>query len=266
MQDLSAVILAGGRGTRLGGDFGYIPKPLVRIGPFPILLHIVSIYLRAGVRKFVVCSGYKSDLLRDYLKKTSSESTDVDFVFKTGDFPDLLGNVDFSKIPETFLISLLDTGLDTTTSGRLAQAMQVIEDDTFLCTYGDGVARLEINEVLEFHEGNGFDITLTAFHPPSRFGEVSLGENGRVTSFREKQLSSALVNGGFFVINRSVRAFLEAELPLELGLLTSCAQNGSLGAFVSKGFWQTMDTPREVELLNSLYVRGKAPWIYNETH
>jgi glucose-1-phosphate cytidylyltransferase len=258
---LTCVILAGGRGTRLGSAFDFIPKPLVRVGPYPIILHIISIYFRAGVNQFLVCTGFKSKEIESYFEEISVGKSGDTFLLQTEMFPKLFSKANTSNSDVKISVRLLSTGLESTTAGRVKQALEHIDTDQFLCTYGDGLAKIDISDVFDVHNRNSFEVTMAAFHPPSRFGEVTINETGRVLSFREKQLSSVLVNGGFFVMESRVKYQINPNLSLEEGLLTSCANNGTLGAFVSKDFWQMMDTPREVEILNRLYLMSEVPWL-----
>lgn len=160
-----------------------------------------------------------------------------------------------------FTVTVIDTGERTLTGGRLAQVKHLINHDRFLCAYGDGVTSQNINEVIMFHEQQKVLGTLTAFHPPSRFGEVEVDKNGRAISFKEKPLGSSFVNGGFFVFERGVFELLDSDVSLEDGLLSKLARDNQLAAFQSNSFWQMMDTPREVQILNELYSSGAAPWI-----
>ena len=175
-----------------------------------------------------------------------------------------LGDITLKKLGiqgKDFQVTVIDTGEHTLTGGRLAQVRHLIGRSTFLCTYGDGVTNLDINEVISFHKKQGVLGTLTAFHPPSRFGEVEVDKSGRAISFKEKPLGSSFVNGGFFVFESEIFDILDSGLSLEEGLLTKLAESNQLAAFESNCYWQMMDTPREVQILNELYSAGEAPWI-----
>jgi glucose-1-phosphate cytidylyltransferase len=261
LDEITCVILAGGRGTRLGTAYDSIPKPLVRIGPYPILMHIISIYYRSGVRKFLVCTGFKSHSFSEYFDSITRSKAGDSYVLRPQMCPELFPNYTWAEGRSDFFVELLDTGIESTTANRVRQAMERISTRQFFCTYGDGVAKIDIRKLFNFHFTEDFEITISAFHPPSRFGELVLDKSGRVLSFKEKQLSSVLVNGGFLVMNSNLHHKIDINLSLEEGLLSSCAQEGKLGAYVSNDFWQMMDTPREVELLQNRFLKSDAPWL-----
>lgn len=263
-KSIPVVILAGGLGTRLGESSDRTPKPLVRIGNYPILLHIISGYLKYGYTSFIICAGYKAGEFKRYFSELDLEMNNQFFSFKnairTG--RDLLpGTNDLRINSSEFEVAVIDTGLETTTAGRIAKIRSLVSSDYFLCTYGDGVSSLNINELVKYHLSGSALATLTAFHPPSRFGEIDIDNNGCVTSFREKQLTASYVNGGFFVFDKSVFDLIDPELSLEEGLLSKLSAEGKLRAYLSEDYWQMMDTPREVELLNKQIQQGSAPWL-----
>lgn len=257
---LPVILLAGGKGTRLGHSFDLMPKPLVKIGPYPVIMHIIAIYYRAGCRDFFVCMGFRANYFLKFFDEVCVHKSENTFEVSPLAFPKLFGPF-ITKFSKPFTVTLLDTGLDDTTSSRLKQALSVIESQRVLCTYGDGLARIDINDLISHHEYLGVDVTLTAFNPPSRFGEIIVESNGRVVNFEEKQLSRSLVNGGFFVMERTVEEDLDPNTSLESGLLSSYCLKGKLGAYIPGTYWQMMDTPREVEILNEVFVSGRAPWI-----
>ena len=261
---LPVVIFAGGLGTRLGDSSLTTPKPLVKVGPFPILMHIISIYIRSGHNNFVVCAGYKAFEIKQYFQTLDLAHGNPTFRFSNNRIRVELGIASLEELGiqgMDFTIKVVDTGEQTLTGGRLAQVKHLLNQDRFLCTYGDGVTDQSINEVIAFHEKQGVLGTLTAFHPPSRFGEVEVDQYGRANSFQEKPLGSSFVNGGFFVFERGIFDLLDPNMSLEEGLLSRLALNSQLAAFESSGFWQMMDTPREVQILNELYTSGNAPWL-----
>ena len=261
------VIFAGGLGTRLGGDFSSIPKPLVHVGPFPVLLHIIFSYLNEGFSRFIVCTGYKSSEFQTYFSTLSLRSPYAGFKISDLGVEQINKSVDFrdlGALTHPFSVEFVDTGINTLTGGRLAQIENLISTDIFLCTYGDGLTNQSIHEVINFHKNTGSLATLTAFHPPSRFGEVEIDENGFVISFQEKPLSKSFVNGGFFVFSKDVFAHLDKRASLEEGLLSHLSRMKVLSAFRSEACWQMMDTPREVNILNELYYSGKAFWLQDK--
>jgi glucose-1-phosphate cytidylyltransferase len=265
-SSLPVVILAGGMGTRLGQESLLIPKPLVRIGTHPILLHIMAKYIHLGHSNFIICAGYKADQLKNYFKDFGSNFVDPTYaislksgsveLWKSSAIEDSLG-----LLGKEFQVEIVDTGLNSTTAERLMRISSRIKGDKFLCTYGDGVTSQNLNEVLQHHDKHDLMATLTAFHPPSRFGEIDVDERSLVTSFQEKPLGKSYVNGGFFVFSSDVFSVIDPNKSLEEGLLAKLADLNQLTAFKSEAFWQMMDTPREVELLNHLYSQGNAPWL-----
>lgn len=236
----------------------------MKIGPFPILMHVISLYLKAGHSDFIICGGYKVDEIRKYFVNFSIHHSTSKINFSSGKISSLNESAPFDVLGDIkwdFNVVIVDTGLSTLTGGRLAQVRSFIRGDRFLCAYGDGVTNQDINEVVSFHIKEGKLGTLTAFHPPSRFGEVQISDSGIVSSFKEKPLSSSYVNAGFFVFETSVFDVLDPKTSLEDGLLTQLAASGQLAGFKSERFWQMMDTPREMQILNDLYESGNAPWL-----
>lgn len=264
LTPLPVVILAGGLGTRLGQESDRTPKPLVRIGPHPILAHIISMYVNQGHNEFIICAGFKADQIKEYFSNFTNNysSPRITFHQNTQDVKYLSDDEDILGLGSgNWNVTVVDTGLDTTTAGRLSKVAKLIDSDTFLCTYGDGVSDLDINEVIAFHHKSKTLGTLTAFHPPSRFGEIDVASDGKVIRFQEKPLTATYVNGGFFVFNAQVLQEIDSQLTLEEGLLSQLTMKSELSAFLSNSYWQMMDTPREVEILNHMYSEGKAPWI-----
>jgi glucose-1-phosphate cytidylyltransferase len=264
---LPVVIFAGGLGTRLGNSSLSTPKPLVKIGEFPILMHILSIYIKNGHNNFIICAGYKAVEIKKYFQNFDLAHSNPTFRFLNNKMNTEfggLGSLEQLRIQGLdFTVKVVDTGELTLTGGRLLQIKELITHDRFLCTYGDGVTNQDINEVIKFHKNQGLLGTLTAFHPPSRFGEVEVDKNRRAISFREKPLGSSLVNGGYFVFERGIFDILDSNSSLEEGLLTRLTESNQLAAFESNSFWQMMDTPRDIQILNELFNSGSAPWIVN---
>lgn len=251
-----AVILCGGLGTRLREETEFKPKPMVAIGDKPILWHIMSHYRAHGVRDFVLCLGYKGEVIRDYFLNYRNYSNDVHIDLANGAVTAL------SEEKTDWRITLVDTGATALTGTRVKRAAKFIKGDKFFVTYGDGVSNIDIGKLLEFHNAEGKKATVTAVRPPSRFGELLLDE-GVVRSFVEKpQTGAGWINGGFFVFNTdAVRALPDNDdLSLERDVLEQMAADRQLSVFKHAGFWQCMDTYREMQILNDMWASGTAPW------
>ena len=253
---MKVVILAGGLGTRLREETEYRPKPMVEIGGRPILWHIMKIYAAHGQTDFVVCLGYKGDVIRDYF---------LNYEMRNRDFTITLGAHDVQTYGDHhergWRITLAETGQSTMTGGRLRRVAQYIGDDAFMATYGDGVADVDVTRLLAFHRSRGKLATVTGVRPSSRYGELQV-HDGVVKVFREKpQVEEGYINGGFFVFEPRVLEMIERdEETLEGGLLVRLAERGELAVYQHEGFWQCMDTYRETEMLNELWRGNKAPW------
>lgn len=253
---MKVVILCGGLGTRLREETEYRPKPMVPIGGRPILWHIMKTYAHYGHREFILCLGYKGDVIKEYFRNYNWNTSDV--TLKLGPKPQVVYHNRHDE--EDWTVTLLDTGMSTQTGGRLQRALAHIKDDTFLFTYGDGVINSDINRSIEFHRQHGKVATLTAVTPAGRFGELAL-DGQSVTAFREKPDHGILISGGYFVMNRRIGEYLSGDAcVLERAPLEQLAGQGELQAFRHEGFWQCMDTFREQELLNKLWESGNAPW------
>ena len=257
VRDLSVVILCGGLGTRLREETEFKPKPMVTIGGRPILWHIMKHYRHFDARNFVLCLGYRGDVIRDFFLNYPIYNTDFAVDLATGNVETLSNGCQ-----EDWRVVLADTGEETLTGGRIRRALKYIQGDTFLATYGDGVSDIDIDRLLAHHRASGRLATVTAVRPSSRFGELSI--NGDVvTNFREKpQVDDGWINGGFFVFDK--RAFerigINESVSLEEGVLETLAQEGQLGVYQHAGFWQSMDTFREMQLLNEMWDVDNAPW------
>ena len=256
LSNCQAIILAGGMGTRLSEETAVRPKPMVEIGGRPILWHIMKIYSHFGVNKFIVALGYKGQVIKEYFLNYCARQSDIEVHVPTG-------RVTFRQSPEErWTINLVDTGIPTQTGGRLARLRPYVYDDPFfLVTYGDGVADLNMHEQVEQYLSRGCPCMLTAVRPPSRFGALDI-DGDLVRSFQEKpQTGEGWINGGFFIFSRRLFDFLEDDdTVLEKTPLESLALKGELGVYAHQGFWQPMDTLRDVRLLNELWDRGEAPW------
>jgi glucose-1-phosphate cytidylyltransferase len=253
---VKAVILAGGRGSRIAEESVVRPKPLVEIGGRPIIWHIMKLYEHFGVSEFVICAGYKGYLLKDYFANLALHNSDVTF-----DMSD--GSVEYhGAAPSSWRVTVADTGIDTMTAGRVRRIAEYLDDDEpFFLTYGDGVADVDIDAVLALHRAEQPLVTMTAVRPPARFGTLDL-DGARVRAIFEKLPAHAgLVNGGFFVCERSLVDEIDGDRAVwETDVLRPLAERGQLGAYVHDGFWQPMDTVFEREQLEQLWADGAAPW------
>jgi glucose-1-phosphate cytidylyltransferase len=253
---MKAVILAGGLGSRLSEETGLRPKPMVEIGGKPILWHIMKIYAAGGVNEFVICCGYKGYLIKEYFANYFLHMSDVTF--------DMAHNTMevHQKKAEPWRVTLVDTGDSSMTGGRLKRvAAFVAGDDAFCCTYGDGVADVDIGALIAFHRRHGRLATVTAVQPPGRYGALDL-DGSRVRGFVEKPRGDGgLINGGFFVLSpRCLERIAGDATTWEAEPLSSLAAEGQLMAYPHTGFWQPMDTLREKNLLEELWASGRAPW------
>jgi glucose-1-phosphate cytidylyltransferase len=256
-RDIPVVILAGGLGTRLREETEYRPKPMVKIGDQPILWHIMKTYAHFGFKHFIICLGYKGESIREYF---------FDYALNTGDVALDLGKRTQVHMGNTFdqvdwQVILADTGATTMTGGRIRRIRDYIKTDRFLMTYGDGVADVNLDELLETHQKMGKTATMTAVRPTSRFGEVAV-ESGLVVRFQEKAvLDETWINGGFFVFEKKIFDYLDDDRTvLEQEPLRRLAEQRQLAVHHHRGFWQCMDTYREFEMLNRDWAEGKAPW------
>lgn len=253
---MKAVILAGGLGTRLSEETGTRPKPMVEIGGKPILWHIMKVYSDHGINDFIICCGYKGYVIKEYFANYFLHMSDVTFNMRDNTMKV------HDKRAEAWNVTLVDTGDDSMTGGRLRRVADYVRSEEAFCfTYGDGVGDINISETLAFHKRHGKAATLTATYPPGRFGALDISQ-GRVLSFKEKPKGDgALINGGFFVLNPSVLDLLEDDSTVwEQDPLMSLAASGELMAYEHPGFWQPMDTLRDKHLLEELWQSGKAPW------
>lgn len=253
---MQVVLLAGGMGTRLREETEYRPKPMVEIGGRPILWHIMKNFAAQGHDEFVVCLGYKGDFIKDYFLNYESRASDITLSLGSKSVRSLHNISDESS----WKITLANTGLHTQTGGRIFKVKEYISGDTFMCTYGDGLANVDINKLLEFHLAHGRIATLTTVQPTNRFGAVIYDDNGIVTSFYEKPKSETWVNAGFFVFNKEIFGYLNDESILERGPLNRLVAEGQLVAFKHEGFWQPMDTYRETTELNRIWDEGTPQW------
>jgi glucose-1-phosphate cytidylyltransferase len=252
---IPVVILCGGRGTRLREETEYKPKPMVEIGGKPILWHIMKIYAHFGFTDFILCLGYKGGIIKEYF--LSYEMMCSDCTVHLGEKSRITYQSNHTE--QNFTITLVDTGLHTMTAGRIKRIEPYLQSDRFMVTYGDGLANVNLAELLKYHNVHGKIATLTATRPPSRFGILDLSEQGNVNRFREK-VGTEWINGGFFVFNRSVFEYLKQDCMLEQAPLEEMAKDGQLMAYRHDGFWIGMDTYREYEMLNNMWDNGEAAW------
>ena len=252
---MKAVILAGGYGSRISEETILKPKPMIEIGGKPILWHIMKIYSHYGINEFIICLGYKSTIIKDYFINYTSYNSDITF--------DLQNNsiAIHSKPKENWKVTLVDTGLDTMTGGRIKRVSKHIENDYFCLTYGDGVANVDISKLIDHHKKSKLEATVTGVSPPGRYGVIE-SKNGLVNKFSEKtNQTDMLINGGFFVLNPSVLKKINNDQTVwEREPLETLAKNGQLGVYKHDKFWQSMDTLREKKILEDLWQKKKAPW------
>ncbi|WP_022835594.1 glucose-1-phosphate cytidylyltransferase [Salisaeta longa] len=254
---MKAVILAGGYGTRLSEETSVRPKPMVDIGRQPILWHIMKIYLAHGVDEFIVCCGYKGEVIKQYFADYRQQRSDITFDFRTGT------ETIHRNHCEPWQVTLVDTGQDTMTGGRLKRVRSFVGDETFCLTYGDGVTDLNVRASIDFHRSHGKHATLTAIQPPGRFGVFNLpDDDSTITHFREKpQGDGAWINGGFFVLEPDVFDYIAGDATVwEQEPLMQLAHDAQLAAFRHEGFWQPMDTLRDKNYLESLWESDSPPW------
>jgi glucose-1-phosphate cytidylyltransferase len=252
---MKVVILAGGFGTRLSEYTDSIPKPMVQVGGRPLIWHIMQHYAKFGHTEFVIALGYKAEVIRDYFLNFNSLNSDF-----TVDLAD--GSIEWinSSAPN-WKVTLVDTGLDSLTGTRLKKLAPHLEGNRFMLTYGDGVANVDIEELLSFHNKHGRQVTMTAVRPSARFGELDINA-GQVKSFEEKpQLHSGWINGGFFVMEPGFLNYIPDEnVMLERSPFNNATADGELMAFEHQGFWQCMDTKRDMDGLQALWDSAIAPW------
>jgi len=252
---MKAVILAGGLGTRLSEESHLKPKPMIEIGGKPILWHIMKIYSEHGIHDFVICLGYRGYVIKEYFANYFLHMSDVTFDMGTNQM-----EVHQHKV-EPWRVTLVDTGENTMTGGRLQRILPYVRDETFCMTYGDGVGDVDIQGLISFHQRQGVLATLTAVQPPGRFGALNLCGD-LVTSFEEKPHGDGgWINGGFFVLSPKVMEYIEGDGSIwERAPMETLAREGKLAAHIHRGFWHAMDTLRDKNYLEEVWSSGRAPW------
>lgn len=252
---MKAVILAGGLGTRISEETSSRPKPMVEIGGKPVLWHIMKIYSAHGINEFIVCLGYRGYMIKEYFANYFLHMSDVTFDMKHN-------KMEVHQISaEPWSVTLIDTGENTMTGGRLKRVSQYLDNEDFCFTYGDGVGDIDISRLIKFHKEQSLLATLTATQPPGRFGSLNM-DGVKITSFQEKpQGDGAWINGGFFVLSPKVLGYIDGDSTIwEREPMEKLAAEGQMAAFTHEGFWQPMDTLRDKNHLEELWVSGRAPW------
>ena len=254
---MKVVILAGGFGTRISEESYLKPKPMIEVGEAPILWHIMKYYSHYGFNDFIICCGYKGYVIKEYFADYYLHNSNVTFDFSSGNHMTIHDNV-----AEPWKVTLIDTGLNTMTGGRVRRIKQYIENQTFMLTYGDGVSNVNLNSLVEFHKNTGGMVTLTTVQPEGRFGKLDIGNAGLIHSFREKSKDDGgWINGGFMVVEPQIFDMIHGDqVTLEREPFETIAESGKMAAYKHDGFWQCMDTQRDKQLLDSLWNSGKAPW------
>ncbi|MEM8931870.1 MAG: glucose-1-phosphate cytidylyltransferase [Acidobacteriota bacterium] len=254
---MKAVILAGGLGTRLAEETQLRPKPMVKIGPQPILWHILKIYAAHGIQDFVICAGYKGYMVKEFFANYALHSSDATFDLAKGTMEV------HQNTSEPWRVTVVDTGLHTMTGGRLKRVRRYLDaDEPFCFTYGDGVSDVDITKLVDFHSRHDGLATMTAIQPPSRFGVLAFDEQDRIIDFEEKPHGEGgWINGGFFVLDPAVIDYIDSDdMPWEHAPMRRLVQEGRLSAYRHRGFWQCMDTLRDKNTLERLWDSGEAPW------
>ena len=254
---MKVVIFCGGFGTRLREETEYRPKPMVPVGNRPILWHIMKHYAAHGHNEFILCLGYKGEVIKDYFRNYHWNTSDV--TIKLGAQPETIYHNSHDE--EDWSVTMVDTGEKTMTGGRLKRVLGFIQEEDFLLTYGDGLCDVDVNQLIAHHQQSGATVTLTAVRPGGRFGELAT-QDGFVTSFLEKpKVGHAYINGGFFVVKRTVGELLHDDNSVwEREPLETLSRQGRLACFMHDGFWQCMDNYHEMTMLNNLWAAGNAPW------
>lgn len=255
---MKVVLLAGGYGTRISEESQYKPKPMIEIGGKPILWHIMKEYSAHGYNEFIICAGYKQHVIKEWFADYYLHTSDITFDF-TNDGEMIVHN----NVSEPWRVTVVDTGLNTMTGGRIKRIQPYIGDEDFMLTYGDGVADVDITKLVEFHRSHGKIATMTAVHIDQRFGVLDIDKSDlSITAFREKsQADGSRINAGYMILKPAIFDYIEGDSTVfEQAPLRKMAEMGELKAYKHNGFWQCMDTKREMEKLEELWASGQAPW------
>ena len=255
---MKVVILAGGFGTRISEESQFKPKPMIDLGGMPILLHIMKLYSHYGFKEFVICAGYKQYIIKEYFANYFLHNSDITFNFTNGRNDITVHH----RYIEAWQVTVVDTGLNTMTGGRVKRIKEYLGNEPFMLTYGDGVSDIPINKLVEFHKQHGKLVTISAYNAGQRFGILDIDENGLVNEFREKtQGDGNMINIGYMVCQPEfINYIMDDTTVLEKEPLERVAKAGQLVAYKHQGFWQCMDTVREKQVLEKIWVAGNAPW------
>ena len=253
---MKVVILAGGFGTRISEESYLKPKPMIEIGERPILWHIMKEYSRYGFNEFVICLGYKQHVVKEFFADYFLHTSDITFDLATNEM------TVHNNVAEPWKVTLVDTGLNTMTGGRVKRIRPYVGEETFMLTYGDGVANVDIAALLQYHQSHGKIATITTVNVGQRFGIIDVNDSGKIEAFREKnEADGSLINGGYMVMNPEVFDYIEGDSTvLEKEPLENLAKDGQLMAYHHTGFWHCMDTQRDKKQLEEMWNSGRAPW------
>lgn len=255
---MKVVILAGGRGTRISEESIVKPKPMIEIGEYPILWHIMKHYSYYGFNDFIICCGYKGYMIKEYFADYYMHHADITFDFSSGN-----EMIVHNQVAEPWKVTLVDTGLETQTAGRIRRVKKYIGNDSFMLTYGDGLADVNLKELLQIHRFQGTIGTMTAVQPGGRFGVLDIDEDDNILKFTEKgKEDGGWINGGYMVFNKEIFEYISEDeyMPFEKDPLEDLAKKGELSAYKHRGFWHCMDTMRDKIILNNMWDEKKAPW------
>ena len=253
---MKVVILAGGFGTRITEESKYVPKPMIEIGGKPILWHIMKEYSHWGHNEFIICAGYKQHVIKDFFSRYVLHNSDVTFDFQSEEKIKVHKNYS-----EPWKVTVINTGYETLTAGRIKKIQPYVNNETFFLTYGDGVCNIDVNELIKFHESHGKICTITTIQPEGRFGAMIIDNDNRVLSFREKSKKDVpYINGGYMVMRPEIFDYIEGDFMLEQEPMDKLIHDNQVMAYKYDGFWQCMDTIRDKRNLEALWNSGKAPW------